>query len=45
MSALLKGDLNRFLKFLSSGKDPDAEKDSGWEEERVTEDEMVGCHH
>ena len=27
------------------GKDPDAEKDWGQEERRVTEDEMVGWHH
>ena len=26
-------------------KDPDAGKDSGEEEKRVTEDKMVGCHH
>ena len=27
------------------GIDPDAGKDWGQEEKRVTEDEMVGCHH
>ena len=27
------------------GKDPDAGKDWGQEEKRVTEDEMVGWHH
>ena len=27
------------------GKDPDVGKDWGWEEKRVTEDEMVGWHH
>ena len=27
------------------GKDPDAGKDGGQEEEGVTEDEMVGWHH
>ena len=27
------------------GKDPDAGKDWGQEEKRVTEDEVVGCHH
>ena len=27
------------------GKDPDAGKDSGWEEKGMTEDEMVGWHH
>ena len=27
------------------GKDSDAGKDRGWEEKRVTEDEMVGWHH
>ena len=27
------------------GKDPDAEKDWGQKEKRVTEDEMVGWHH
>ena len=27
------------------GKDPDASKDWGQEEKRVTEDEMVGCYH
>ena len=27
------------------GKYPDVEKDWGWEEKRVTEDEMVGWHH
>ena len=27
------------------GKDPDAGKDSGKEEQEVTEDEMVGWHH
>ena len=27
------------------GKDPEAEKDRGQEEKRVTEDEMVGWHH
>ena len=27
------------------GKDPDAGKDWGQEEKRMTEDEMVGCHH
>ena len=27
------------------GKDPDAEKDWGQEEKRVTEDEMIGQHH
>ena len=26
-------------------KDPDAEKDQGWEEKVATEDEMVGWHH
>ena len=26
-------------------KDPDAEKDRGWEEKGMTEDEMVGWHH
>ena len=26
-------------------KDPDAEKDWGWEEKGTTEDEMVGWHH
>ena len=28
-----------------TGIDPDAGKDCGQEEERVTEDEMVGWHH
>ena len=28
-----------------TGKDPDAGKDWGLEENGVTEDEMVGCHH
>ena len=28
-----------------TGKDPDAGKDSGQEEKRMTEDEMVGWHH
>ena len=28
-----------------TGKDPDAGKDSGKEEQEVTEDEMVGWHH
>ena len=27
------------------GKDPDAGRDWGQEEKRMTEDEMVGCHH
>ena len=27
------------------GKDPDAGKDSGQEQKRVVEDEMVGWHH
>ena len=27
------------------GKDPDAGKDRGQEENRATEDEMVGWHH
>ena len=30
---------------LFFGKDPDAGKDWGQEEKRVTEDEMVGWHH
>ena len=30
---------------LFFGKDPDAGKDWGKEEKRVTEDEMVGWHH
>ena len=28
-----------------TGKDSDAESDSGQEEKRMTEDEMVGWHH
>jgi len=31
--------------YLTTGKDPDAGKDWGQEEKRVTEDEMVGWHH
>ena len=37
------GDLSRI--FFSTGKDPDAGKDSGQEEKGMTEDEMVGWHH
>ena len=32
-------------KSWPTGKDPDAGKDWRQEEKRVTEDEMVGCHH
>ena len=30
---------------MNIGKTPDAGKDGGQEEKRVTEDEMVGWHH
>ena len=33
------------MKSQPFGKDPDAGKDGGQEEKRVTEDEMVGWHH
>ena len=33
------------LPWWSSGKDPDARKDWGQEEKKMTEDEMVGWHH
>ena len=33
------------IKSRFFGKDPDAGKDSGWEEKRVREDEMVGWYH
>ena len=33
------------VKNWLTGKDPDAGKDWRWEEERTTEDEMVGWHH
>ena len=32
------------VKSQLTEKDPDAGKDSGKEEKRATEDEMVGCH-
>ena len=32
-------------KNLFTGKDPDAGKDRGQEEKRVTEDEIIGWHH
>ena len=33
------------VKIWLIGKDPDAEKDWGQKEKRMTEDEMVGWHH
>ena len=33
------------MKSQLIGKDPDAEKDRGQVEKRVTEDEMAGWHH
>ena len=33
------------MKSWLTGKDPDAGRDCGKEEKRVTEDEMVGWHH
>ena len=35
----------RDVKSQLIGKDPDAEKDRGQVEKRVTEDEMAGWHH
>ena len=34
-----------YLIALGIGKDPDAGRDSGQEEKRMTEDEMAGWHH
>ena len=33
------------IQIADSGKDPDGGKDLGQEQERATEDEMVGWHH
>ena len=34
-----------YAKSLLIGKDPDARRDWGQEENGTTEDEMAGCHH
>ena len=45
---MLKLKLQHFghlIQIADSGKDPDGGKDLGQEQERATEDEMVGWHH
>ena len=37
--------MRRADSFENAGKDPDAGKDRGQEEEGTTEDEMIGWHH